>query len=159
MTCKEDSTSLGSLFFQTKLLIFPDTWMMIVLIDANSKELRLHFERMLNEMRKVLHYAEETNENTFCLEQTGIRDSIRKMSQWYKKKSKIYSKFIQNVFHIWLASKLYSLKSYIRVISSISINKFSQKCRYYYTLMDQSVTLITVTSLFYPLTIQYWLGC
>ena len=44
MTCKEDSTSLGSLFFQSKLLIFPDIWMMIVLIDANSKELRLHFE-------------------------------------------------------------------------------------------------------------------
>ena len=40
------------------------------------------------------------------------------------------------------------LLNYISVISSIFINKFAQKCQYF-ALMDQSVPLISVTSLVY----------
>ena len=42
------------------------------------------------------------------------------------------------------------------VISSIFINKFDQKCQYF-TLMDQSVPLITVTSLVYLGRNPLWL--
>ena len=34
------------------------------------------------------------------------------------------------------------------------INKFVQKCQYYYTLLNQSVSLVTVTSIVFLLTIQ-----
>ena len=40
------------------------------------------------------------------------------------------------------------LLKYIRVVSSIFIDKFPQKCQYS-TLMDQSVPVITFTSLVY----------
>ena len=40
------------------------------------------------------------------------------------------------------------LLKYIKVVSSIFIHKFAQKCQYS-TLMDQSVPVITVTSLDY----------
>ena len=50
------------------------------------------------------------------------------------------------------------LLNYISVISFKFINKFAQKCQYF-TLMDQSVPLITVTSLVYlgrnPLWISF----
>jgi hypothetical protein len=39
------------------------------------------------------------------------------------------------------------LLNYISVISSIFINKFVQKCQYYYNLLDQSVPLVTVMSI------------
>ena len=48
------------------------------------------------------------------------------------------------------------LLNYISVISSIFINKFAQKCQYF-TLMDQSVPLITVTSLVYLGRNPLWL--
>ena len=37
------------------------------------------------------------------------------------------------------------LLSYISVISSMFTNKFVKKCQYYYTLLEQSVPLVTVT--------------
>ena len=46
------------------------------------------------------------------------------------------------------------LLNYISVISSMFINKFGQKCQYYYTLLDQSIPLVTVTSIVSLLTIQ-----
>ena len=48
------------------------------------------------------------------------------------------------------------LLNYVSVISSIFINKFDQKCQYF-TLMDQSVPLITVTSLIYLGRNRLWL--
>ena len=38
------------------------------------------------------------------------------------------------------------LLSYICVISSICVNKFAQKCQYYYTLPDPSVPLVTISN-------------
>ena len=38
------------------------------------------------------------------------------------------------------------LLNYISVITSMFINKFVQKCQYYYTLSDLSVPLVTVTA-------------
>ena len=46
------------------------------------------------------------------------------------------------------------LLNYISVISSIFINKFVQKCQYYYTISDQSVPLVTITSVVSLLTKQ-----
>ena len=40
------------------------------------------------------------------------------------------------------------------VISSKFINKFVQKCQYYYTFLDQSIPLVTVTSVVSLLTEQ-----
>ena len=48
------------------------------------------------------------------------------------------------------------LLNYISVITSKTINKFVQKCQYYYTLSDQSVLLVTVTSVVSLLTKQLW---
>ena len=45
------------------------------------------------------------------------------------------------------------LGTYISVIYSICVNKFSQKCHYCYALSDQSVPLVIITSLFYVLRI------
>ena len=49
------------------------------------------------------------------------------------------------------------LLSYISVISSMFTNKFVKKCQYYYTLLEQSVPLVTVTSVVSLLTKQLWL--
>ena len=56
-----------------------------------------------------------------------------------------------------MAAQTGFLLSYIDVISSICVNKFAQKCQYYYTLSDQSVSLVTIRSLFYILRIPVWL--
>ena len=38
----------------------------------------------------------------------------------------------------------------------IFINKFIQKCQYYYTLLDQSIPLVTITSVVSLLSKQLW---
>ena len=38
------------------------------------------------------------------------------------------------------------LLNWISVISSMSLNKFIQKCQYHYTLLDQNVPLVTLLS-------------
>ena len=43
------------------------------------------------------------------------------------------------------------------VISSKFINKFVQKCQCYYTLSDQSIPLVAVTSVVSLLTEQLWM--
>ena len=47
----------------------------------------------------------------------------------------------------------------ISVIYSRFINKFMQKCQCYYTLLDQSIPLVTVTSDVSLLTEQLWVQC
>ena len=49
--------------------------------------------------------------------------------------------------NVSLSSQSCFLLNYISVISSIFINKFVQKCQYYYNLLDQSVPLVTVMSI------------
>ena len=49
--------------------------------------------------------------------------------------------------NVSLSSQSCFLLNYISVISSIFINKFVQKCQYYYNLLDQSVPLVTVKSI------------
>ena len=58
------------------------------------------------------------------------------------------------VLNLVLSTQSCFLLNYISVISSIFINKFVQKCQYYYTLSDQNVPLVTVTSVVSLLTIQ-----
>ena len=48
------------------------------------------------------------------------------------------------------------VKNNTSVISSKFINKFVQKCQCYYTLSDQSIPLVTVTSVVSLLTEQLW---
>ena len=49
--------------------------------------------------------------------------------------------------NVSLRSQSCFLLNYISVIFSIFINKFVQKCQYYYNLLDQSVPLVTVKSI------------
>ena len=49
-----------------------------------------------------------------------------------------------------------SILNNISVISSKFIDKFAQKCQCYYTFSDQSIPLVTVTSLVSLLTEPFW---
>ena len=75
--------------------------------------------------------------------------------------SKSYSLFHKNFslgyFYIMTKAVL-SWMIYLSVISSKFINKFVQKCQYYYTLLDQSIPLVTVTSVVSLLTEQRWIN-
>ena len=54
------------------------------------------------------------------------------------------------------SSQSCSIQNNIGVISSKFINKFVQKCLCYYTSLDQSIPLVTVTSKVSLLTEQLW---
>jgi hypothetical protein len=58
---------------------------------------------------------------------------------------------------IWRCDQSCSIQNNIGVISSKFINKFVQKCHCYYTLLDQSIPLVTITSIVSLPTEQLWL--
>ena len=59
-------------------------------------------------------------------------------------------------FHSPVEWTIHTRRYYISVISSMLINNiFIQKCQYYYTLSDQSVPQVTVTSVVSLLTISF----
>ena len=97
--------------FLIKLWLYE--WRLFYLIDANSKKLRLHCERTLNKIRKVCHYAEERNENTFCLEQTGIKclDDMKKLT-----------KFPSAKWLFWYNSKFYNSKVEKEILSLFQLS-------------------------------------
>ena len=77
----------------------------------------------------------------------------------HKQKDKFAFKFIFP-FNLLLVEQivgaLHPKLNYISVISSMFTNKFVKKCQYYYTLLEQSVPLVTVTSVVSLLTKQLW---
>ena len=121
-----------------------------------KKEIMRHVEKMLpsSNMIKALHNSVGRRGMVI---RPAIQLIIKVFEIWFSKKAQdiinlagilllnedSYA-FIQSCF----------LLNYPSVISSMFINKFVQKCQYYYTLSNQSVPLVTVTSIVSLLTKQ-----